>query len=152
MDPARDDGSRYKRRHFSREARLNVQTHLGIDRSLCGEPQSLGDGTAVVVLETGERMGADAQGLVHGGFVFGAADYAAMLAVNDPNVVLGAADTRFLAPVRVGDTVQVRAQRSVVKGRKHVVEVSAKVGEREVMTGTFTTFVLDEHVLKGAER
>jgi acyl-coenzyme A thioesterase PaaI-like protein len=48
-------------------------------------------------------MVVDAHGLVHGGFVFGLADYAAMLAVNDPNVVLGAAEARFLKPVRRGD-------------------------------------------------
>jgi acyl-coenzyme A thioesterase PaaI-like protein len=44
-------------------------------------------------------MAADQRGLVHGGFTFGLADYAAMVAVNDPNVVLGAAEVRFLAPV-----------------------------------------------------
>jgi acyl-coenzyme A thioesterase PaaI-like protein len=48
-------------------------------------------------------MAVDDRGLVHGGFVFGLADHAAMLAVNDPNVVLGAASTRFLKPVRVGE-------------------------------------------------
>ena len=39
------------------------------------------------------------------GFIFGAADYAAMLAVNQPNVVLGAAETHFLKPSRVGDVL-----------------------------------------------
>jgi len=92
-------------------------------------------------------MVADDRGLVHGGFVFGLADYAAMLAVNDPNVVLGAADVRFVAPVRVGEVVRVVATRSAVKGRKHTVETKASVGDREVFTGTFTTFVLDKHVL-----
>ena len=47
-------------------------------------------------------MAADGRGLVHGGFTFGLADFAAMCAVNDPNVVLGAATCKFLAPVQVG--------------------------------------------------
>jgi len=122
-------------------------THLGIDPTLCGTPVTLGDGTATVSLETVPAMTADDRGLVHGGFVFGLADYAAMLAVNDPNVVLGAADTRFTAPVRLGDTVVAEATRATTKGRKHVVEVVARVGDTEVFTGTFTTFVLDHHVL-----
>lgn len=92
-------------------------------------------------------MGADDRGLVHGGFVFGAADYAAMLAVNDPNVVLGAASVRFVAPVRVGEVVLVEAWRTAVAGRKHTVEVRATVGETEVLVGTLTAFVLDRHVL-----
>lgn len=122
-------------------------THLGIDPTLCGTPVTLGDGTATVSLETVPAMTADDRGLVHGGFVFGLADYAAMLAVHDPNVVLGAADTRFTAPVRLGDTVVAEATRAKTKGRKHVVEVVARVGDTEVFTGTFTTFVLDHHVL-----
>lgn len=122
-------------------------THLEIDRSLCGAPIELAPGEALVELGTDARMAADARGLVHGGFVFGAADYAAMLAVNDPNVVLGAAQTRFTAPVRVGESVRVRAKLELEKGRKRSVEVSGAVGEREVFTGTFTCFVLDQHVL-----
>lgn len=122
-------------------------THLRIDAALVGAPVSLAEGRAAARLVTTEVMAADARGLVHGGFVFGLADYAAMLAVNDPNVVLGAADTRFLAPVRVGEVVTAEAERAEVKGRKHVVRVTARVDERVVFEGTFTTFVLDGHVL-----
>ena len=124
-----------------------IVTHLGIDRALCGEPVELSPGCAVVHLQTSSRMGADSHGLVHGGFIFGQADYAAMLAVNDPNVVLGAADTRFTAPVRVGDLVVARASCTTSKGRRHTVEVECRVGDALVMQGTFTTFVLDRHVL-----
>ena len=128
---------------------MKVNTHLGIDARLVGHPVELAEGTARVRLTTLPEMGADAHGLVHGGFVFGLADYAAMLAVNDPNVVLGAAETRFLAPVAVGDVVEATASRASVKGRKHLVEVVAKVDDRDVFQGTFTTFVLEAHVLSG---
>ncbi len=92
----------------------------------------------------------DEEGLVHGGFVFGLVDHAAMLAVNDPFVVLGSAEVRFTAPVRVGDEVTATATRTEVKGKKHVLSVSARVGDREVLAGTMTAFVLDHHVLAGA--
>lgn len=122
-------------------------THLDISTRLCGEPIHLDDGTATVSLKTVDEMGADAHGLVHGGFVFGAADYAAMLAVNDPNVVLGSAETRFIAPVRVGDVVDAKAIVSAEKGKKRTVDVQASVGDVLVFEGTFTTFVLENHVL-----
>ena len=126
---------------------MKPNTHLGINPALCGTPIALGEGTATVDLTTTSQMSADERGLVHGGFVFGLADYAAMLAVNDPNVVLGAAETRFTAPVAAGEVVRATATRSATKGRKHTVDVIAAVGERKVFTGTFTTFVLDRHVL-----
>lgn len=126
---------------------MTVRTHLGIDHRLCGEPVHLGDGEASTRFIALPEMAVDDRGLVHGGFVFGLVDHAAMLAVNDPNVVLGGADTRFTAPVRVGDEVIAEARTTAVSGRKHVLEVSARVGVREVLKGTLTAFVLDRHVL-----
>jgi acyl-coenzyme A thioesterase PaaI-like protein len=123
------------------------RTHLAIDRRLCGEPVSLAEGTATTRFVTTAEMAADERGLVHGSFVFGLVDYAAMLAVNDPFVVLGSADVRFTAPVRVGDEVIATATRTEQKGKKHVLAVRATVGEREVLTGTLTAFVLERHVL-----
>ncbi len=126
---------------------MSPNTHLSIQPALVGAPVSLSDGEAVAELLTTPEMAADALGLVHGGFVFGLADYAAMLAVNHPLVVLGSAETRFVAPVRVGETVVARAMRVEASGRKHRIEVTARVGEKVVMTGVFTAVVLDGHVL-----
>ncbi|MEQ1502987.1 MAG: hotdog domain-containing protein [Myxococcota bacterium] len=126
---------------------MQIHTHLGLDRTLVGVPERLGDGRARVSLTATPAMAADARGLVHGGFVFGAADAAAMIAVNDPNVVLGAASARFVAPVRVGEVVVATATVIAVAGKKRDIDVSCAVGEKVVFTGTFTAFVLDRHVL-----
>lgn len=130
---------------------MQPRTHLLLSHALCGEPTIIEQGTATVTLHTTAQMVADPQGLVHGGFVFGAADHAAMLAVNDPNVVLGAADLRFVAPVAVGETVTCIATLTESKGRKHLLTTTCSVGERTVLTGTLTCFVLDKHVLHGSE-
>lgn len=126
---------------------MDIQTHNEVDASLVGHIVECREGRAVAQLETLPQMAVDTRGLVHGGFVFGLADYAAMVAVNDPNVVLGAADARFVAPVRAGETVIATARVLEEKGKKRVVECIARVGEREVFTGTFTAFVLEHHVL-----
>jgi acyl-coenzyme A thioesterase PaaI-like protein len=124
-----------------------VNTHPSIDAGLCGVVTHRADGEATVLLATTDAMAADARGLIHGGFVFGAADYAAMVAVNDPHVVLGAAETRFTAPVVAGDAVACVARVEVERGRKRTVHVVCSVGAATVMEGRFTTFVLDRHVL-----
>lgn len=125
---------------------MKPNTHLMISPELCGMVEELEDGKARVSLSSTEEMQVDERGLVHGGFVFGLADYAAMLAVNDPNVVLGAAESRFLAPVKVGDVVVAEAHITGEKGKKRIVEASATVGDRVVFTATFTAFVLAGHV------
>jgi len=126
---------------------MKQNTHPSISPRTVGTAVDLSPGAAVAELVATTEMAADERGLVHGGFTFGLADFAAMLAVNDPNVVLGASECRFLAPVTVGQTMVARATVETEKGRKRAVAVSVTVGEREVMAGTFTCFVLDQHVL-----
>ncbi len=127
---------------------MQVNTHLNISTSLCGKVTKVEKDYAEVLLHTTQKMNVDVQGLVHGGFIFSAADLAAMSAVNDPFVVLGAATSKFIAPVKVGDTVTSKAKVVSDKGKKKVVEVQAFVNEKLVFEGSFTTFVLDKHVLE----
>ena len=126
---------------------MQLNTHLNINTSLCGKVTKLQEKYAEVLLHTTQKMAADTQGLVHGGFIFGAADYAAMSAVNDPYVVLGASSSKFIAPVKVGDAVLCKATIVNSKGKKSEVEVEAYVNEKLVFEGNFTTFVLPSHVL-----
>ncbi len=107
----------------------------------------LGPGEAEVALETVPEMLADDQGLVHGGFIFCLADYAAMLAINQANVVLGQVEMRFLRPVRVGETVLAKAVLAGREGKKMRVEVTVLRGEEEVAAGQLTCFVPGRHVL-----
>ncbi len=127
---------------------MQLNTHLNINTSLCGKVTKLEENYAEVLLHTTQQMTVDRQGLVHGGFIFGAADYAAMIVVNDPFVVLGTATSKFIAPVKVGDAVVFKAIIHHQKGKKKIVEVQGIVSDTLVFEGSFTTFVLDKHVLE----
>ena len=128
---------------------MKQQTHLGIDGQWVGQIIEMSQGRARAALEATSAMSADDRGLVHGGFTFGLADFAAMCAVNDPNVVLGAADCRFLAPVRVGQRMFAEAEVEAEKGRRRTVKVKVEVEGVTVLEGTLACFVLDRHVLDG---
>ena len=126
---------------------MEARTHLALDPELCGRPTALAPGRATVELTTGAAMAADDRGLVHGGFVFGLADHAAMLAVNEPTVVLGAAETRFLAPAVVGDRLLATAVARPAQARKIIVDVEVTKAGEPVFTGVFTCIVPASHVL-----
>ena len=127
---------------------MEIKTHDRISRNLVGVPVEVVDGVrAAVELTATSEMTTDSRGLTHGGFIFGLADYAAMLAINNPNVVLGQAQTKFTAPVRVGEAMRAEAIVTKIEGRKNEVEVEVKVGDKKVFNGTFTCYVLDRHVL-----
>ena len=126
----------------------NLKTHQNTEASLCGTPIKLGKGYSLVSLQTTAQMAVDDFDLVHGGFIFGVADYAAMIAVNHPNVALGAADVKFLKPVRVGDTLVAEARMEKKDGKKETVFVRVIRDGENVFEGTFVCFVLKKHVLE----
>jgi acyl-coenzyme A thioesterase PaaI-like protein len=131
---------------------MQINTHKKINQKLCGKPISLKDGRCLVELSTTEEMKADNTGLIHGGFIFSTADYAAMLAVNHPNVVLGKSTFKFINPVKVGETVYADAKIMENLGEKMVVHVQVKRDlekSNEILgEGKFTCFTPNEHILK----
>jgi uncharacterized protein (TIGR00369 family) len=128
---------------------MNLKTHLTINQSLCGKLLSIDEGVAVVKINTTSEMVVDNHNLVHGGFIFGAADYAAMAAVNDPNVVLGSAEVKFLKPSKSGDSVILKAKVTEANGKRRRVDVEG-VDETGtiIFFGIFTCFVLEKHVFE----
>lgn len=126
----------------------SLMTHVKVSSSYSGEVVQLFDGYAKVILETIEVMRADDLGLVHGGFIFSAADFAAMAAVNESNVVLASCNCLFLAPVRVGDKVTFEAQEHQKEGRKRTVSVKGYVHDIKIFEGEFKTVITERHVLR----
>jgi acyl-coenzyme A thioesterase PaaI-like protein len=128
--------------------RLEIRTHALARERLLGTPLRIATGEAAEVMLTATKeMTVDEKGLIHGGFTFGLADYAAMLAVNHPFVVLGGSECRFLAPVEVGDSMVASARVEETKGKRRHVSVDVSVGDVKVFTGIFACFILEEHVL-----
>ncbi len=127
---------------------MEQRTHRLTKERLVGRPVRIEPGKAEVELLTTEEMAVDEYGLVHGGFTFGLADYAAMLAVNEPTVVLGKAEVKFLKPVRAGGKLIAQAEIKEDLGRKKMVDVNVFNERNEkVFEGTFHCYVLEKHVL-----
>ncbi|TEW75624.1 thioesterase [Gramella jeungdoensis] len=123
-------------------------THLLASEKLIGSVVSIGNDCATVKLTILEEMTVDTYNLSHGSFVFGLADYAAMVAINEPTVVLGKATTKFLKPVVLNDKVTAVATITETSGKKIsvLVEVTNQKDEL-VFEGEFICFVLDKHIL-----
>jgi acyl-CoA thioesterase len=127
---------------------VEIRTHQRINQNFCGEVIKIEVGYVEVRLTTTQDMVADDIGLIHGGFIFSAADYAAMLAVNEPNVVLVASDCQFLSPVRLFNEVTLIARVRHKEGRKRNVHVEGFVLDIKVFEGEFKTVITEKHVLK----
>ncbi|CAI6151831.1 MAG: Transcription factor FapR [uncultured Sulfurimonas sp.] len=130
------------------ENEVMLSTHERVNNDLCGEVLVLERGYVETKLRTIPEMLADDIGLIHGGFIFGAADYAAMLAVNEKNVVLVASNCQFLSPVKLHNEVKFVARIRHKEGRKRNINVEGYVLDIKVFEGEFKTVVTEHHVLK----
>ena len=118
---------------------MDIRTHMAIDPRLCGSPKELGEGFARVRFVARQEMAADDSQLVHGGFIFGLADYAAMLA-----------ESRFLKPVVVGDELLADAEILERIDNKRLVQVAVRRDQETIFDGEFLCYVLERHVLSPA--
>ena len=130
------------------EEAVFIKTHEKVNSDLCGTVIKIERGYVELRLTTTPEMIADDIGLIHGGFIFSAADYAAMLAVNEKNVVLVGSDCQFLSPVKFHDEVNIIARLRHKEGRKRNVHVIAYVLDIKVFFFVFKTVVTERHVLK----
>ncbi|TAL38940.1 MAG: PaaI family thioesterase [Spirochaetes bacterium] len=127
-----------------------ITTHTSIDQTLCGTPLEVEtDSRSVVELTLLPSMCADGTGLVHGGFLFGLADYAAMLAVNRRTVVLAGAKVSFRKPAVAGDVLTAYAAVDSITGPWRSVRVEIKKDGGQIFEGEFTCMVPERHVLDG---
>ena len=126
---------------------METRTHRLANDELVGKVVELEDGYAKVKLKTDGRMAVDEKGLVHGGFTFGCADLAAMLAVNHPNVVLYRAEVKFTAPVKVGEEIMAEGRVVERSGKKIRVEVKAYTN-KTVLEGLMYCYIPENHVLE----
>jgi uncharacterized protein (TIGR00369 family) len=126
-------------------------THQNVNKNLCGIPIELKENFAKLKLLTTQDMIVDDTGLIHGGFIFGLADFCAMLAVNHPNVVLGKAEVQFLKPVKKGDILIANGNVIDTNGKEIFVKVEVFRKRDLVFDGKFICFIPKNHVLKGDE-
>jgi len=127
---------------------MEQKTHFKINKHLSGELIELKEGYCKIRLVTTSEMITDDSGLIHGGYTFGLADYAAMLAINHPNVVLGGADVRFVVPVIKGDILIAEGLVIRTEGKKIIVDVNIKREEEIVFIGQFICFAPEKYVLE----
>lgn len=126
------------------------KTHLSVSGKLVGKAERIESGKCSrVSLTVNPEMRVDEKGLAHGGFAFGLADYAAMVAVNDPYVVLLSCQVRFLKPVIVGEKLVAQAEVTETGGKKRKVWCEVfNQDQQRVFEGEFLCLVLTHHLLE----
>lgn len=126
----------------------DLKTHLKIKSILVGNLVAMSKNSSKVVLQTTQEMSVDEFGLIHSGFLFGSAEYAAVAAVNEPNVVVIGCRAKFFAPAKVGDLITFEAKGRFEDARKREIKVIGMINEIKVFEGLFQAVLLERHILQ----
>lgn len=124
-----------------------LETHKKISDRFSGYIHSIDKNYAEVYLEIVDEMIADEMGLIHSGFLFSAASFASVAAINNPNAIVIGAQVHFFTPVRVDTTVIFEANSRHKVGKKRIVEVTGRLGDIKVFSGNFSVAVMEQHIL-----
>lgn len=126
----------------------SLNTSNVINNNLCGIISELKKNYSKIILKTTNEMGYDEEGLVHSGFIFNSANYAANVAVNKTFIVTVGAKISFLAPTKIGDIIKFEAQAFFEESRKREVKVIGEMNEIKIFEGSFQIIILEEHIFK----
>lgn len=116
--------------------------------NVIGELLELYQNKAIVKFAPSERMIMDESKMIHTGFVFNAASFAAMAAINKKYSVLIAADVKFLAPIELGHEVTFKAEAIQSDTKKCEVKVEGFLLDIKIFDSLFHIAVFDKKIFK----
>lgn len=125
-----------------------LKTHGKIKSTFAGNLVELKKNSAKVMLQTTNEMVVDEFGLIHSGFIFASAEYAAISAVNEENLVIIGCRSKFFAPAKVGDLITFEAKGRFEEARKREIKVIGMINEIKVFEGIFQAVILEHHILQ----
>lgn len=126
----------------------DLVTHSKIKANFSGNLTELKKGQSKVALQTTNDMVVDEFGLIHSGFIFGSAEYAAVAAINEENIVIIGCRSKFFAPAKLGDIIEFEAKGRFEEARKREIKVIGKINGVKVFEGIFQAVLLEKHILQ----
>ena len=128
--------------------RNELKTSPNIKIGLSGAVTQLEPNRAKTRFLATSDMVADSEGLIHSGFVFSAASYAAMAAVNETFSVVIGAKIHFFAPTKLNEAIEFDARSHFNESKKREVRVTGTTNDIKVFEGTFQVVILEDHIFK----
>ena len=127
---------------------IRVKTHIELDASYVGHIENLTIDECVTSLKTTSEMVADSQKLIHSGFIGSAAEYAALVVVNEANGMVFSVNSQYYACARSGDEITFTAKVRHSENRKREVDVVAKIHAIKIYEAKIIIVIPEYHPLK----
>lgn len=126
----------------------DLEVCTAMSPNVVGELVDLAKNKATVRFAPGDKMIMDDNKMIHAGFVFNSASFAAMAAINKKYSVLIAADVKFLAPIEPGHEVIFKAEALQNDIKKCEVKVEGFLLDIKIFDSIFHIAVFDKKIFK----
>lgn len=115
---------------------------------LCGVIIRMSDEEVLIKFTPNEQMVGDENNLIHSGFIFNAANYAAMCLVNQAHSFTIGAEVQFLAPIELEQEMLFLATMKYANDKKYKVLVKGTLLDIKIFEATFHISVFDKQLFK----
>lgn len=115
---------------------------------LCGAIIRMSEEEVLVKFTPNEQMVGDENNLIHSGFIFNAANYAAMCLVNRTHSLTIGAEVQFLAPIELDQEMLFLATIKHINDKKYKVLVKGTLLDIKIFEGTFHISIFDKELFK----
>lgn len=126
--------------------KLVVCTNINTD--FCGELIRIAENNAEVVFTASSAMLSDNERMIHPGFVFNSASYAALCAINKKNAIIISSEVKFLAPIELGHEVLFKAVALQNGFKKCEVRVEGFLLDIKIFESMFYVAIFDKKLFK----
>lgn len=126
----------------------DLQVCMEMPQNVVGEITELYRNKAIVRFVPTEKMIMDESKMIHAGFVFNSASYAAMVALNRKYSVIIASDVKFFAPIELGHEVIFKAEAVQSDTKKCEVKVEGFLLDIKIFDSMFHIAVFDKKIFK----
>lgn len=127
---------------------LELQTCTSLKGELVGSIVKMTYEEVITKFVPTKQMISDESNLIHSGFIFNAANYAAMCLVNQPHAITIGAEVEFLAPVEFEQEMMFLATIKQSNAKKFEISVKGTLLDIKIFEATFHIAVFDKQLFK----
>ncbi|WP_027327063.1 hypothetical protein [Helicobacter pametensis] len=127
---------------------LELSVCNALKPDLCGRIAKLTEEEAIIIFNPTKQMISDESNLIHSGFIFSAANYAAMCLVNQPNALTIKSEVQFLAPIEFEQEIIFLATIKQSNNRKYEIFVKGTLLDIKIFEALFHISLFDKQLFR----
>lgn len=130
------------------QTNIELQTCNALKSDICGSIIKITHEEVLTKFIPTKQMISDESNLIHSGFIFNAANYAAMCLVNQPYAITIGAEVEFLAPVEFEQEMMFLATIKQSNNKKFEVLVKGTLLDIKIFEATFHIAIFEKQLFK----